>query len=82
MDERFTGWGCEDTALEAATSTLCGPTQRVRQDAIHMWHSWQGKTAHPDNNPLWERYGQARGDTEAMRSILTEPGGPLDGGEA
>jgi hypothetical protein len=77
MDERFHGWGCEDVALEAAVSALHGMTWRVAQPTIHMWHTWQGKTANPENNPLWERYGQVRGDQVAMRALLTEPGGPL-----
>jgi hypothetical protein len=81
MDERFAGWGCEDVALEAAVHTLHGATWRCAQPAIHMWHNWQGKTADPANHPLWERYGQARGDMAAMTALLTEPGGPLNRGE-
>lgn len=80
FDERFDGWGGEDKSFLYACDTLCGPPERVCGPAFHIWHPnaleaqgrrWDGSRA------LYKRYHTALDDTTAMKSILSEPGGPL-----
>lgn len=80
MDERFIGWGCEDTALWYALDTLCGPFTRVQgQTSVHLWHKGDHLDRGPGNGALWnDGYGRARGDRMRMLHLLKKPGGPLD----
>ena len=38
QDERFTGWGCEDTAFAFAAEQLGMPCLRVEGQLNHLWH--------------------------------------------
>jgi len=37
-DERFTGWGYEDTAFSCAATIIFGNAHRVHGQAYHLWH--------------------------------------------
>lgn len=37
-DERFTGWGYEDTAFSHAAVTVLGEAARIHGRAYHLWH--------------------------------------------
>lgn len=83
MDERFKGWGWEDIAFERTARTLGGGTERVHGELFHLWHprSEEKEHGHPDyeaNHQLGSRYKRHAGDVDAIRAILSEPGGPLE----
>jgi predicted glycosyltransferase involved in capsule biosynthesis len=74
MDERFCGWGGEDQAFWMALDTLAGPHYRMDRSIFHLWHP-RAPTRHAHsrrNEQLLERYRQALGDPEAMRSLTAE----------
>jgi hypothetical protein len=82
FDERFEGWLGEDAAFYAACQALVG-VERFEGPCFHLWHprSPEKNPALPEfqaNERLLARYKAARRDTEAMRGILAEPGGPLE----
>ncbi|MFE3202231.1 glycosyltransferase family 2 protein [Embleya sp. NPDC059237] len=74
MDERFTGWGCEDTAFLAAADTLLGHSVRHSAQLVHLWHPKDdGPGAGRDANyALLARYRAAEGNIPAMRALVTE----------
>jgi predicted glycosyltransferase involved in capsule biosynthesis len=37
-DERFKGWGCEDTAFYITANTLLHPAIRLPEKIYHLWH--------------------------------------------
>ena len=74
QDERFTMWGCEDTAFALAAARLVGPHERVDGVINHLWHpvSWH----HDDpatiaNGNLLIRYSEAT-TVEQMRALTLE----------
>lgn len=82
FDERFVGWGFEDTAFACATDAVSG---RLRLNG-DLWHLWHPATPERDpnapefiaNSDLSILYRNAsHGSWDAMRMILTQPGGPL-----
>lgn len=84
MDERFIGWGCDDTAFHHACATIGEGWHRVPGDVWHLWHERQperqrgGQPMHPllaANKALVARY-RACTTTEALYALLSEPGGP------
>lgn len=80
-DERFEGWGAEDAAFYAACQAL-GGVERLEGVCRHCWHPRspeknEGLPEYKANFALLDRYKAARHDAEAMRTILSEPGGPL-----
>jgi hypothetical protein len=107
FDERFTTYGREDVAFQAAAETLGGAVERIDGPAFHFWHrSDPNKALRPRRDDpqvqLVGRYCQAAGrlpeygqtrrlgesgyfkipddaqpDPDAMRAVLSEPGGPL-----
>lgn len=73
-DERFTGWGFEDTAFWAAVDTFFG-TVRHEGTLYDLWHI----NKRGIGSPLWrtglalcDRYTDARGKPQAMRALLAE----------
>jgi len=80
FDERFVGWGGEDTAARHALRALCGMEVRTGGDMAHLYHDRARSDTHYGNNAtLALRYAQAsRGSYEAMRALVTEEehGGP------
>jgi N-terminal domain of galactosyltransferase len=76
FDERFADWGWEDRAFVHAADTILGPHARIDGYALHLWHPRGPDWASPglqERQHLWQRYRDADGDVEAMRTILAEP---------
>jgi hypothetical protein len=83
FDERFVGWGFEDTAFEVTVQALTGvPLRKEKSTCYHLWHPLSPE-AHKDsptyavNRNLRDRYLVARGDTDrvlAVRGNLPDPG--------
>jgi hypothetical protein len=76
MDERFTGWGFEDTAFHAAAHTLNGDVARHEGDIHHLWHPSDFAPSSPQyaaNKTHWQRYEAALGDPTAMRRVQQSP---------
>ncbi len=75
FDERFVGWGREDSAFRMACETFSGkPMLRVASAAFHLWHEVSPSTAHghPDRVPNEQRfnaYEQAVGDITQMSKL-------------
>lgn len=88
MDERFRGWGGEDSSFTKAANVLLGVHRRLPGTVISLWHArprdarhqriWHGQAQHfmQAKEDLAHRYGRAR-NAQAMRAVLSEQGGPL-----
>ena len=77
-DERFKGWGSEDTAFELACRAL-GGYREVPGEVYHLWHpiSADRSTSDPGfiaNVALRKRYEMARRPS-AMRALIAERDG-------
>lgn len=75
FDPRFTGWGFEDAAFDAACSTLGQATVHLPGPIHHLWHPPARDSNHPTYEPglaLCRRYETAAGDPEAMRALIKE----------
>lgn len=73
MDERFAGWGAEDTAFRAALSTLHGEREPLPGTLGHLWHEPAPRAeATARNVGLFEReYAPAIGNPAAMRAVVS-----------
>ena len=74
QDERFTMWGCEDTAFALAAARLVGPHERVDGVISHLWHPVTWKHDDPAtiaNSQLLIRYSEAT-TVEQMRALTQE----------
>ncbi len=74
-DERFRGWGYEDTSFELACKVI-GGFREIQGEVYHLWHpiSADRSTSDPGfiaNAELHRRYGQARRPS-AMKALLAE----------
>jgi hypothetical protein len=83
FDERFAGWGMEDTAFACAVTTLVGPLVHMEGEAWHLWHpsapeGHRGTPSANANRARGARYQQAAaaGDADAIRALLAEPVAP------
>lgn len=82
FDERFVGWGFEDSAFTWATDTV-GGRLRLEGDLWHLWHPASPERNHhaPEykaSRALAAVYRNAAGiGWEAMEPVLRQPGGPL-----
>lgn len=74
QDERFTGWGAEDSAYRIACDALLGPTVRHEGTIHHLWHPVvrTQDPLYPANMALAHRYDAAEGDPDAVRAIVGE----------
>ena len=75
MDERFSGWGFEDSAFACAVRTMIGPIQRHDGTVNHLWHPTACKPMSEQyqiNKRLYERYAAAEGDKSAMQELIEE----------
>ena len=73
-DERFVGWGFEDTAFWAVVDTLFG---HVRHDGTlyDLWHPDSrgiGTPQYAAGKALCDRYTGAQGNRRAMRALIEE----------
>jgi len=71
FDERFHGWGGEDSAAWRAAEILGGTVDRVSGNSYHLWHQpAAGKFRGPEyrrNFQLWQRYRDARTEQDLRR---------------
>lgn len=83
-DERFRGWGWEDTAFELACRTL-GGFHQMGGEVFHLWHPISADRSTADsgfqaNATLGHRYEAAARRKGSMRALLAErkgrPPGP------
>lgn len=82
MDERFRGWGGEDSSLVRAVDTMWGRHKTIPGAVFHLWHARQGTdhfrqwAGQPEgeqaNSTLSSRYGEAYGDRARMRALIAE----------
>jgi hypothetical protein len=76
FDEKFEGWGFEDSAFALAYQTLTGHTiQKVPGELWHLWHATapEGKRGTPSyqaNRARMEAYRAALGNKEATRGLI------------
>jgi len=82
QDERFRGWGFEDSAWFVAHSTLLGSQPRRHEgDVYALHHETQLREGeqYEANAALRERYRDAEVSAEAMRALVFGPHEPLAG---
>lgn len=78
MDERFRGWGFEDTAARICWDALLGDTVRHEGTINHLWHPLEtalGSRHWWHNRRLMDRYEQAEGDRARLVEIIAERAG-------
>lgn len=91
MDERFRGWGGEDTCFTRALDVVWGRHMQLPGTVVSMWHArprgvggrtWEGQTAdhYAIRQELGRRYGAVGRSKAAMLALLATEGGPLHGG--
>lgn len=84
MDERFVGWGYEDSAFVIAAETLTGkPLVRLASELFHLHHplSPEATKQAPTralNAQRLDRYRLANGDAAAVLALLEEPATPVE----
>lgn len=72
-DERFVGWGWEDTSLAAALWTMVGEPMRTPLECFHLWHPLDPRRfRNHRSRALGKRYTDAMGDPVAMGALLGE----------
>ena len=75
-DERFVGWGGEDTSYQFACQTLRG-YRRLNGEVYHLFHPMQRRDpSKPEfiaNRELEKRYVEASRDRARMLALLAEP---------
>jgi hypothetical protein len=73
QDERFTGWGCEDTAFAIAADRLGRSHTRVEGTIHHLWHPAspdkdEASEAYIANSALLQRYA----NSDDIKDIIKE----------
>jgi glycosyltransferase involved in cell wall biosynthesis len=85
-DERFRGWGGEDTSLMVALDALWANHKNTTNQVLHVWHPqlrgvptnnralrvWEGQTNPRANDDLAGRYLHARRSPDDIRAIIAE----------
>jgi len=74
-DERFKGWGCEDTAFARCLKTMYGEPDRLEHNIYHIWHPRARNASIHDgsfekNKKLSLEYKRAVGDKDAMKLLV------------
>lgn len=76
FDERFVGWGFEDSSFAYAMNTLVGETLWLQATAVHLWHpldpTRRDSGLQSTLLSLCKRYEQAAGDVDAMTALIAE----------
>jgi predicted glycosyltransferase involved in capsule biosynthesis len=76
FDERFIGWGCEDTAFALSVNMRCGAYHRLNSDVYHLWHPYVGTKGNPNhdaNEAILKQYKKAK-SKEEMKKLILERG--------
>jgi N-terminal domain of galactosyltransferase len=60
FDERFEGWGAEDSAFVDSVHYTCGKKAQLKYYAIHLWHPPADKSNHRKNQKLYKNYKKGR----------------------
>jgi hypothetical protein len=72
-DERFFGWGCEDTAFRVALSTLYpDPPPPAPNRSVGLWHEPASRDRFDANSALLGEYIACEGNPSAMRALIKE----------
>lgn len=79
-DERFQGWGFEDSSFFHACQAI-GGIERLEGECSHLWHpkspeKAEARAEFQANQALGTRYKAARHTARDMQALLSEPGGP------
>lgn len=76
LDNRFIGWGQEDSAFGIALGTMAGQPIRGVAALWHLWHEPQQRVTRTigskESLALHQRYQRANGSPELMNAILAE----------
>jgi predicted glycosyltransferase involved in capsule biosynthesis len=74
FDERFKGWGREDSAFRHTMDAICGKYNRIKVDLYHLWHPKVGQKSPnlPDNDQIYKAYQSAIGNANLMKEIVAE----------
>lgn len=75
MDERFYGWGWEDSAFACQVRTFLGPLTWHKGTVHHLWHPSEVRVkseSYQKNKQLYEKYAAAEGNPPAMAAIFAE----------
>lgn len=78
-DERFIGWGSDDTCFGLAMDTLVGKHVRFDGHAEHLWHPQTPDDSYRHANwgeqrKITEEYMEAAGDSESMAKVVEGSG--------
>jgi hypothetical protein len=74
FDERFEGWGFEDSAFAAASETFGQPLHMIEGELWHLFHPTapegrRGTPSYQANRALAQLYHRVLGDQDAMRAV-------------
>lgn len=77
FDEKFVGWGREDTGFRIACEAETGPILKVCGETFHLWHPVSPEVAktHPlrkANEERHQAYVAARWNREAVRALRSD----------
>ena len=70
QDERFRGWGYEDSAWKLAHLTLSGPIMRHRGTVTAATHSLAPRSTLAANHALFRQYQAAYGQVDRMTQLV------------
>ena len=74
-DERFIGWGAEDTAFVIAVTTITGKyAHRLIGESWHLWHRKGSNSQEENTRQLYSRYLEAKGNKKEMEKLIKEVG--------
>ncbi|HEX2954680.1 MAG TPA: glycosyltransferase [Bacillota bacterium] len=72
FDERFRGWGHEDTAFVIALNTICGKPYHIPGNVYHLWHPHASKAQFKANERLLGEYLAAKGSLIKMKQLIKD----------
>jgi len=76
FDERFNGWGCEDTAFAHSCNVVLNVLERTENRSVHLWHPHAAPKANPQalqaNTRLLTRYTSCA-TIEELREVQSTP---------
>lgn len=77
MDERFYGWGAEDSAFNCAMVAIVEQSVRIEGDVYHLWHPREKQQSIAQghferNRRLYRRYARLIKDKKNMLKLVNE----------